>query len=56
MNAQKYFYAMHEAFEVLTENVSLGRDATEFIVDLKRFLYQTQAIFYRQTTTHFLFV
>jgi toxin ParE1/3/4 len=38
-HAQKYFYAMHEAFEVLSENLNLGRDASEFIEDLKRFSY-----------------
>ncbi|MDT7830553.1 type II toxin-antitoxin system RelE/ParE family toxin [Pricia sp. S334] len=35
--AQNYFYAMHEVFETLVENVNLGRDASEFIEDLKRF-------------------
>lgn len=35
--AQKCFYAMHEAFEVLAENINLGRNVSEFIEDLKRF-------------------
>lgn len=48
--AQKYFYSMHEAFEVLAENKSLGRDASEFIADLKRFPYKAHTIFYLQTT------
>ena len=47
--AQKYFYDMHEAFEVLAENVNLGRDASEFIEDLKRFSYKAHTIFYLQT-------
>ncbi|SDE30810.1 toxin ParE1/3/4 [Pricia antarctica] len=47
--AQKYFYAMHEAFEVLAENLNLGRDASEFIADLKRFSYKAHTIFYLQT-------
>ena len=46
--AQKYFYSMHEAFEVLAENMDLGRDASEFIADLKRFAYKAHTIFYLQ--------
>ncbi len=48
--AQKYFFGMHEAFEVLAKNVNLGRDASEFIADLKRFSYKSHTIFYLQTT------
>lgn len=44
--AQKYFFGMHETFEVLTENMDLGRDASEFIEDLKRFSYKAHTIFY----------
>lgn len=40
---------MHEAFEVLVQNVNLGRDASEFIEDLKRFSYKAHTIFYLQT-------
>ena len=41
---------MHDAFEVLAENMDLGRDASEFIPDLKRFSYKAHTIFYLQTT------
>jgi toxin ParE1/3/4 len=46
--AQKYFYDMHEAFEILAENANLGRDASEFIENLKRFSYKAHTIFYLQ--------
>ncbi len=49
--AQKYFYAMHEAFVVLSENIDLGRDASEFIEDLNRFSYKAHTIFYIQTAS-----
>jgi toxin ParE1/3/4 len=48
--SQKYFFAMHETFEVLSENVNLGRDASEFISDLKRFSFKSHTIFYLITT------
>lgn len=44
--AQKYFYGMHKTFEVLAENIDLGRDASELITDLKRFSYKAHTIFY----------
>ena len=37
---------MHETFEVLSENVNLGRNASEFIEDLKRFTYKEHTLFY----------
>ncbi len=49
--AQKYFYGMHEAFEILAENIDLGRDASEFITDLKRFSYKAHTIFYLHTAS-----
>src|SRR5680860_30991 len=49
--AQKYFIGMHEAFEVLAKNIDLGRDASEFIADLKRFSYKAHTIFYLQTAS-----
>ena len=49
--AQKYFYAMHEAFEVLSANINLGRNTTEFIEDLKRFSYKKHTIFYLHTAS-----
>lgn len=47
--AQQYFFGMHEVFGVLTENADLGRDASEFITDLKRFIYKAHTIFYLKT-------
>lgn len=49
--AQKYFYSMHEAFEILADNIDLGRDASEFIAGLKRFSYKAHTIFYLHTAT-----
>jgi len=50
LNAQKYFFGMHDVFQVLDDNIELGRDASEFIKDLKRFTYKTHTIFYLITT------
>lgn len=50
LNAQKYFLGMHDVFQVLDDNIELGRDASEFIKDLKRFTYKTHTIFYLITT------
>lgn len=49
--AQQYFYGMHEAFNLLAENINLGRDASEFIADLKRFSFKAHTIFYLQNTS-----
>jgi len=49
--AQQYFYAMHDAFDVLSENMDLGLDASEFIPDLKRLSYKAHTIFYLQATS-----
>lgn len=46
LHAQKYFLGMHDVFQVLEENIELGRDASEFIEDLKRFTYKAHTIFY----------
>ena len=46
LHAQKYFLCMHDVFQVLAENPNLGRDASIFIDDLKRFTYQAPTIFY----------
>ena len=48
LQAQKYFLEMHDVFQVLDEN--LGRDASEYIEDLKRFAYKVHTLFYLQTT------
>lgn len=49
--AQNYFYAMHAVFETLAKNLNLGRDASEFIENLKRFSYKAHTIFYLQTAS-----
>jgi toxin ParE1/3/4 len=50
LQAQKYFLGMHDEFQVLDENIELGRDASEFIEDPKRFTYKAHTIFYLITT------
>lgn len=49
--AQKYFLEMHDVFLVLSENAGLGRDASEYIEDLKRFAFKAHTLFYLQTTS-----
>lgn len=51
LQAHKYFNGMHEAFGVLAKNINIGRDASEFIADLKRFSYKAHTLFYLQTTS-----
>ena len=46
IQAQKYFFEMHETFELLGENVNLGRDASDYITDLLRFSFKSHTIFY----------
>ena len=46
LQAQEYFLGMHDVFQVLAENPNLGRDASMFIENLKRFTYQAHTIFY----------
>lgn len=50
LQAQKYFLEMHDVFGVLAENADLGRDASEFIKDLKRFAFNAHTIFHFRTT------
>ncbi|MCG2461231.1 type II toxin-antitoxin system RelE/ParE family toxin [Flavobacteriaceae bacterium F89] len=50
LQARKYFLEMHDAFGVLAENTDLGRDASDFIPDLKRFALKAHTIFYLTTT------
>jgi toxin ParE1/3/4 len=50
LQAQKYFLEMHDVFQVLNENVDLGRDASEYIEDLKRFAFKSHTLFYMHTT------
>jgi len=50
IQAQKYFYGIHDVLQVLAENTNLGRDASEFTPSLKRFSYKSHTIFYLNTT------
>ena len=49
LQSQNYFLGMHETFKILAKNIDLGRDASEFIEDLKRFSYKAHTIFYMIT-------
>jgi toxin ParE1/3/4 len=44
--AETYLLGMHTLFQILANNATLGRDASEFILSLKRFSYKSQTIFY----------
>jgi toxin ParE1/3/4 len=44
--AQTYLLGMHSLFQILAKNASLGRDASEFVISLKRFSYKSHTIFY----------
>ena len=54
--AQKYFLSMHETFEVLSKNNDLGRDASEYIMELKRFTYKSHTIFFQISTEGILII
>lgn len=49
--AQKYFVTMHEAVNAPIKNIDLGSDASECIVDLKRFSCKAHITFYLHTTS-----
>ena len=46
VQAQKYFFEMHKTFELLSKKNDLGRDASEYINELKRFTFKSHTIFY----------
>ncbi|MEW7292110.1 type II toxin-antitoxin system RelE/ParE family toxin [Aquimarina sp. 2304DJ70-9] len=54
--AKTYLLGMHTLFQVLADNTSLGRDASEFMLSLKRFSYQSHTIFYLPTDINILIV
>lgn len=56
IQAQSYFIAMHETFEVLSKNINLGRDASEFIDGLKRFSFKSHTIFYLSASEGILII
>jgi toxin ParE1/3/4 len=47
--AQEYLIGLHELFQALAENPTIGRDASEFYPSLKRFVYKSHMIFYLQS-------
>jgi len=54
--AQTYLLGMHDIFQVLSNNINLGRDASEFVLSLKRFSYKSHTIFYLATDLDLLIV
>lgn len=55
-HAQEYLLGIHDIFQVLSDNSNLGRDASEFIMYLKRFSYKSHTIFYLATDSDILIV
>ncbi|MBK5213492.1 MAG: type II toxin-antitoxin system RelE/ParE family toxin [Flavobacteriaceae bacterium] len=54
LQAQNYFFEMEELFKLLSQNAELGRDASEFIPQLKRFSFKAHTIFSCQQITEYL--
>ncbi|WP_106794210.1 type II toxin-antitoxin system RelE/ParE family toxin [Aquimarina sp. Aq78] len=54
--AKGYLLGMHTLFQILADNTNLGRDASEFILSLKRFSYKSHTIFYLATDIDILIV
>jgi len=54
--AKAYLSGMHTLFQILADNATLGRDASEFILFLKRFSYKSHTIFYLATDIDILIV
>lgn len=49
INAKSYFNEMHNVFQLLADSPELGRDASEFIANLKRFSFRAHTVFYLAT-------
>lgn len=54
--AKGYLLGIHDLFQVLADNLNLGRDASEFLFSLKRFSYKSHTIFYLATDIDILIV
>ena len=54
--AQTYLLGMHTLFQILANNTTLGRDASEFVISLKRFSYKPHTILYLTTDIDILIV
>jgi toxin ParE1/3/4 len=48
--ADRYFFGLHQTFEILAEEPYLGRHSRNVGVDIRRFVYKIRIIFYRPTT------
>lgn len=47
IQAQNYVNGLHKLFQKMTNNTSLGRDASEFAKGLLRLSYKSHVIFYQ---------
>ena len=54
--AQAYLFGIHDIFQVLSDNINLGRDASDFVLSLKRFSYKSHTIFYLDSDIDILIV
>ena len=54
--ARAYLSGMHTLFQILADNAALGRNASEFLLSLKRFSYKSHTIFYLTTDIDILIV
>ena len=54
--AKSYLLGMHTMFQILANNTNLGRDASEYVLSLKRFSYKSHTIFYLTTDIDILII
>ncbi len=54
--AQTYLFGIHDMFQILSDNINLARDTSEFVLSLKRFSYKSHTIFYLATDRAILIV
>gem|GEM_PF-60657 len=54
--ARTYLLGLHERFQILANNPSIGRSAAQLAPELRRHEYQSHIIFYIQTETGILIV
>jgi len=45
--AENYLLEMEQNFHLLSKNVNLGRDASEFAIGLNKFTYKSHVVFYQ---------
>lgn len=56
VQAQGYLHGLHELFIKLAINKNIGRDVSELLPYLKRFVYKSHTIFYTVTDLGILIV